>query len=153
MKHKYVLNIDNTYWRVKVRVGLDETRNKCFSFSKHKGKKKALQQAITWRDTILFHYDLTSRVLYKKAPDIFRHKGTQPIVGVRKTSATKNGKKLFSWTAHYQISKQEHKKHFSINLYGNKQAFLMACEVRYTQRGTLQVIGRLPYKPDVPYKK
>lgn len=143
---KYILLIDDKYYRVKIRVN-KSILNKCFYFVKYGGKKKALDAAIKWRNVLLKKFGLEDRLNYKKSPDYFRQNKTNAIIGVYKTCT--DGR--YSWTAHVCNGT---KRHFSIKVYGNKEAFIMACKVRYQYHGTLRVINKklMPCKPTVPYK-
>lgn len=149
--HKYILAVDNKYWRVKIRIG-DITLNKCFSFIKFGDSDNALIAATAWRDKQLKKAGLTNRLKFDKSPDMFSYKRTaQPCIGVYLTSVTQNNKQRFNWTARYSIDGIEHKKHFSVAKYGSAEAFKKACKIRYKHCGKLRFMTELPCNPGVPY--
>jgi len=147
---KYIL-IDGNSWRVKIRIGFD-TIQQYFNFNTCGGKKKALEQAVLWRDGTLEKYDLLDRLLYKKSPDYFKHRPAAPIIGVYMSYNSVTDK--WNWSTRYSIDEKEVKRHFSCNKYGSKIAFLKACEVRYAHAGKLRIVNKslMPCLPKVPYK-
>jgi len=55
--HKYIINIDDLYWRVAVSAkGIRKV--KCFRFNKLGGKRKAMECAKAWRDKWLEDHEL-----------------------------------------------------------------------------------------------
>lgn len=135
-KYKYIVKDGNSY-RVRIRVGLDEYVKKYFL---------DIGDAIAWRNKQLVKYDLLDRLAFTKAPDYFKQTKRHPIIGVYKNKATG-----INWTA--KVGPNDEKRSFSINLYGNKKAFILACRARYEYAGKLRVINRaaLPCRPDVPF--
>lgn len=150
---KYIIELGD-HWRVAVKTP-DGRKVKCYSFNKWGGKSASFTLALKWRDEILKKYDLTDRLKYLKSPDLFTcGSKIHPIIGVYQTCSNQNTKPTFNWCANIQRDKTVTKRHFSINKYGNKTAFLMACRARFKNSGKLVVINPdvLPCKPDVPFK-
>lgn len=75
------------------------------------------------------------------------------ILEVRPPSHS-NKKVRSQWTSSYQYNKKRIKHNFSIDKFGNKQAFKMACVMHYIIAGKLRVysLKNLPCKPPVPYE-
>jgi len=146
---KYITERSDNWF---VRIRTNEGRKvKCFSFNKWGGKCAAFLLALKWRNEMLTKYDLWERINFEKSPDIFAGaEKVQPIIGVYQTNSSGN----INWCAHFQINHLVTKRHFSINKYGDKTAFLKACKIRFKNSGKLIVINRdaLPCRPDVPYK-
>ena len=133
MSNKYIID-QGDHWRVKIRIG-KEFHNRCFGFANYGGKRFALDEAIEWRNKTLKDHGLLYRLRFAKAPDLFRHKSkTTPIIGVYQSVNRKGNR---NWTARFN---DEKKHHFSINLYGEKKAFLMACEQRFKHCGRLKIV-------------
>ena len=152
MHYKYILSTD-TAWRVKITIRYcHKTVTKQFNFSKLGGKKRALVAAIEYRDEILKQYDLLDYLHLKKSPDLHTQRQTA-CIGVYRTHNWQCNKLCHNWTMHTVINKQYVKRHFSIKKYGNKQAFLLACEARYFLAGKIIVVDKsqIPCRPTVPY--
>ncbi len=147
---KYIIDIDNIYWRASIRIGVDRI-SKCFNFNKWGGKLEALNGARDWRDKLLIKHGLTDRIGTKQKVNIFRKHAKTPFIGVYNTVHRRDGNRYINWTARYSIDKQETKRHFSIFKYGYDEAFQMACEVRYQYCG--EIIMTMPFhlKPKVPF--
>lgn len=137
-------------WFVRIRTN-DGRINKTFSFDKWGGKCAAFLHALTWRNQMLTKYDLWGRLDFDRSPNFFANTPkSQPIIGIYQTHTGE----FFNWCAHFQIDYLETKRHFSVNKFGDKAAFLKACEVRYNHSGKLIVINKdaLPCRPKVPYR-
>lgn len=81
-------------------------------------------------------------------------RNTSGIIGVSKTYILKdNGYYYAAYTAHYSIDKKQHKKTFAVMLYGEREAFKMACEIRYKHSGVLIITDKkaIPCRPLVEY--
>jgi hypothetical protein len=148
---KYILSVDNKYWRVKVRIDT-ETKNKCFSFAKYNSKENALKEAVIWRDKILKQHNLLDRLDYKKSPNFFQHYGDHPVIGISLTYVIENNRYRYNWTARYQQDNKIVKKSFSVNKYGTKKAFLKACEFRFQHCGKLRIKNRKYMPCEIPEK-
>jgi len=125
---KYILNIDGLYWRVKIRINLEKTVNKCFRYD-HRDKNPALLDAIDWRDAMLKKHDLLSRLDFDHSPNVQRHLKRNQYIGVYECAR--------NWSARISIDGQEIKRHFSKNYYGYAAAYAMACQVRKEYCGKL----------------
>lgn len=134
-------------WRVKIKQG-DWTKSKHFNFDKYGGIKLALYDAILWRDKHLEERGMLEYLGRVRSPGLSnkRRSPTYPCIGVYKADNR-------NWVTTVQIDKRSKKTSFSINKYGNKLAFLLACEARFVNNGLLIVINKkaLPCKPEVPY--
>jgi len=150
MNTKYILRVDNKYWRVKVRVG-QEYYNRCFAFIKYGDEETALKQAVTWRDRILKKYGLIDRLMYKKSPHRFKNHPFGPVIGVYLNYNPSTDR--WNWIARYSVNEKEVKKYFSVSKYGSHDAFRMACKTRYKHVGKLIVVqpDLMPCKPTVPF--
>jgi len=126
---KYIIFVDNQYFKVKLRLGINKYKSKCFYVSKYDGKKGALNAAIEWRDMMLTDHKLIRRLDFKHSPQIFMQKSNSPHIGVHLNRG--------NWTCRYTLSGREIKKHFSIAKYGNVEAFKLACNVRKKYCGKL----------------
>jgi hypothetical protein len=146
-RHKYISLSGQYSWRVKVAV-YKECFTEYFCFANYGGMDKALDAALMWRDAFLKQHGLLDRLKYEKSPDYFTS-NVKPIIGVF-ISRNNTG---INWTARYMINSQEYRKHFSINKYGNENAFQKACKIRYEQCGKLRVTDQslVPCLPKVPY--
>lgn len=125
---KYILNIDDTYWRVKIRVSLEKTVNKSFRYSRG-DKEAALLMAIDWRNKVLAKYGLLARLGFDHSPNMQRHEKRKQYIGVCESAR--------NWTARFSRDGKEVKRHFSKNFYGNEEAYRLACEVRKIYCGKL----------------
>lgn len=146
---KYITETDTNY-RVRIRINKGRLV-KCYSFDKWGGKDRAFLLAVQWRDKTLKKYGLTDRLKYIKSPDLFTNGSKiNPIIGVYETQTSGN----FNWTARVKLNGEEIKRHFSVRKFGNRSAFLEACQIRFKTYGKLIVINRaaLPCMPNVPYK-
>jgi len=148
--HKYIINIDDLYWRVAVSVkGVRKV--KCFNFANFRGKRKAMEYAKAWRDKWLEDHELLWRLDYKHAPDSYKATARIPIIGVYITKTRQSTGIFLNWTVRYAKGGTECKKHFSINKYGYDEAFQMACKVRYQYCGVIRLLKNVKLKPDVPW--
>ena len=142
---KYIGLYDN-HWRVRIKVRDKPSINIIFNFNRYGGKKNALILARKCRNDTLKKLNQLFRLNYIKSPDIYAdERKINPIIGVYMTF-TQTG---VNWTARCSIKGEEIKKHFSINKYGEKTAFLKACGVRFKHSGKLFIINRdaLPCLP------
>lgn len=125
---------------------------KYFADKKNGGKGKALKKAKEFRDKKYEELGL-SKLLKKRISVVKYHShNNSGIIGVgvkregnAKAWYASGSKKNLSWSVSFNIKK-----------YGEKQAFLMACKVRYKKSGTLQIIGNLsdlPCRPTVPFTR
>lgn len=140
-------------WRLRIRHRHREEFCKHFNFEKYGGIKSALTAAIDLRDRLLKDYGMFEYIDCKKSPDLQTARDSQPCIGVYRTKNWQRGKLFYSWTVTIHKEGKQSKRHFSINLHGEKGAFLKACEERFRQSGQLIIVNKkaLPCKPNVPY--
>jgi len=150
-QHKYIHCLDNASWRVRIRNG-PEMYIKYFKFSAYDGKTKALACAIEWRDFTLEQHGLLDRLKYKKAPDLHSSNKNKAVIGVFRTHTIQRGKRFDSWTARGSLDEIECKRVFSIHIYGEKKAFLKACETRFALCGKLKIINKALLPCKIPRK-
>lgn len=144
---KYILRTDNA-WRVKIKQG-DYATTKQFNFDKYCGIKKALAEAVIWRDIVLCDWRMFASLKYKKGPDLCSAK-TNACIGVNiSTTVSRSGNRQYNWTGRGQT-----KRHYSIKKYGNLIAFQAACAYRYSSFGTIIILNKklIPCDPVVPYR-
>lgn len=135
---KYIGLYEN-HWRVRIKQRNKPAINIPFNFNKHGGKKTALVKARACRNKILNSSGQISRLNFEKSPDLYAYETkTNPIIGVYRSLSGY----LFSWTVRLSICGEEIKRSFSINKYGEKEAFRKACKVRSQYMGTLIVINK-----------
>ncbi len=120
-----------------------------FTFKKHGGVRKAYKAALAFRDIHLKRLQLLGFV-NQRVPNRISKK-SHGIIGVYLSRAT-NGSLL--WTASYRKNAKGSRKSFSVNRYGNRTAFQLACQFRFLRIGTLIIVDRssLPCMPKVPYR-
>ena len=145
---KYISKTEYS-WRVKIAIN-QKQYFEYFCFNAYGGRKKAMIAAKIWRDAFLEMHGMIDRLDYIKSPDFYTSLD-KAIIGVFKSHTTTS----VNWTARYAINGTEYKKHFSVNKYGERKAFQMACKIRHEQCGKLRLINRklIPCLPKVPYKK
>ncbi len=149
---KYILRVDNA-WRVKIKQSKCQT-TKQFNFDKYCGIKRALAEAVIWRDRVLCDWGMFEALNYEKSPDYHRGRKSQPCIGIFKSHNVQRNNIFYNWTASVQINNKANKRHFSINKYGEVMAFRMACAHRYKHSGTIVINNKrnLPSNPGVPFQ-
>jgi hypothetical protein len=113
-----------------------------FSDKRHGGEPVALRLAIKYRDLILSRYPPLTLAQYVA---VKRRNNSSGVAGVCKfIEAKRIGKKSVErlmWLAFWTVNSRRKSAKFSVNLYGEKNAFRLACEAR--RQGLLQLNG--PY--------
>ncbi len=145
---KYIKQHPNGY-----EVFIPNLATRYFSFSRFPGAN-ALYIAVAWRDAQLKENDLMYLLgnLYQRPKTSNAVSGPfSPIIGVNYQMQKKTGTFYCGWSARYSFEKKQRNRFFSINKYGQKKAFLMACYLRYQHCGILYVKCRPPFEPGVPY--
>ncbi len=133
-----------------------------FPLSAYRSKAACLKAAIKCRDEYLTKHK--SMYLLKgpkknearRGPVKHSIRNTTGVIGLTITTSYKISGEYSSMVAIWSSPTgkiKQHRKCFSINAYGEKEAFLMACRVRYKHCGTLIVTDdeAIPCIPDVPY--
>ncbi len=118
---KYILNIDKTYWRVKIRLGPNEFANKCFRYDVDSRDEKLLA-AVSRRNAALKKNNLMHRLGYAHSPQITNVKKRGEFIGVHQSNR--------NWIVRYSLNGVEYKQSFSKKKYGNSEAYAKACDVR-----------------------
>lgn len=131
-KNKLITRIDhkNTHgWNVRI-VKDGETHSKLFSDGVYGGKRKALEAARAYRDKL--HQKLFRRPVSEKREIRYSNaRNTTGVVGVALSV-----RKRPSGTYEYYVATwcpkkgRQARKAFSVNMYGRKKAFDMACKYR-----------------------
>jgi len=149
---KYISRTDAA-WRLRIRHRKREEFNKHFNFDKYGGIKHALYAAIEMRDQLLKKYGMFEFVNRQKSPDLQTLRKSKPCIGIFRARNIQNGKTFYNWTVTIHKDGKQSKRHFSINMYGEELAFLLACEARFKHSGPLIIVNKkaLPCKPSVPY--
>lgn len=123
-----VPNSTTLNWRVSFRRQGTHYR-KCFSDSIYGGATEALLAAKAWRDMLLCTLPVTS-----KAEFVARVKATNTsgVAGVARKHAVRAGQKLRWWVAYSPQMKgmPRRSKNYSIEKYGEEQAFALAVKAR-----------------------
>lgn len=124
-------------------------------FRKKTTWKSALTAAKRWRNKFLKDnkISLYSERVRKGTYDNSK-RNTSGIIGVSETYTIKaNGYYYSGYTGTYCIDNKQYKKTFSTMLYGEREAFKMACAVRYKHSGVLIITDKkaIPCMPDVEY--
>ena len=123
---------------------------KHFNFIKYGGVKSALLAAVNFRDYALRKLGRLEALEFEKRPDLTTTKSKACIGVFRSHTKQKNGR-FYNWTAR---GGQNGKTHFSINKYGEEQAFILACHYRYEHCGTIIIVNKklIPCNPDVSFR-
>lgn len=133
----------------------NDTTSKLFSDSKYGGKRRALNAAKKFRDEKYKSLKKEELLNNKLKRIVRRHsRNTSGIIGVRNSYTIRGNYIYEEWTAFGYKDGKHWRKAYSINKYGDKGAFILACRARHRKQGTLQIVVRLkdlPYRPNVPY--
>lgn len=146
MKHNKHIIVRDKGLQVRIKVG-DNDFSRSFSFKHHGGKRHALAAAFLYRAHILKKLNRLEFIDQKRAPTQRGGQSTA-IVGVYR--AITDG--YPSWAAAFTIKGKRKRRYYSINKYGEKGAFYLACVKRYAHAGTLIVVDKkaLPCRPKMP---
>ncbi len=123
-----------------------------------------LKAAIKYRDEYLTKHK--SMYLIKgrqtnnprRTPIKHSRRNTTGIIGVTMSTCCKISGDYSSYVAMWSSPPGEdvrqHRKSYSINIHGEKEAFLMACRLRYKHCGVLIIANKkaIPCLPDAPYE-
>lgn len=169
-ENKYIIRVDCKYehaWHVrwcKSGVWNEGVQSKAFSDKKYGGKREAFKAAQEYRNSILkkenkLHLLEHHATEFHKICEVKNHvHNSSGIIGVRKETQYKNINDIIyiytCWAASGSRNGIHWRKQFSINRFGERTAFLKACEARYERHGKLYIHKRLwefPCKPNVPY--
>lgn len=137
-------------------------RNRFFSVMTFGGIRRSREAAVAYRDQSLeqaglLHLIKVSRV---RSEHIVRSASNRSgIIGVyrfvqRRVLNSGRITKLAYWIGNGMVDKAFWKRGFSIQKYGEIDAFKYACRERYRRHGDLHVVGdiqQLPCVPDVPH--
>jgi hypothetical protein len=162
---KYVTRVDAERvhgWNVRWSPSMDwrnDTRSRLFSDGVYGGKLGAKKAALAFRDKTLRslgQMDLLSHSGKVRAPFARHARNTSGIIGVSTGVLERKRRRYEYWTGYGMRDGERWRKMFSIPLYGEREAFRMACIERYKRHGELRVVGRLsdlPCRIPVPFKK
>lgn len=136
----------NTHgWVVRFRYRNNLLCNQLFSDGVYGSKNKSKKEAIKFKDEISLTYsrledgrkDRPERYCFAKPTK----RNTSGVLGVFRIHKTIKGREFNYFIAQYYNPKYNPiKRYFSIDFYGLKKAFLMACEFR--EQGTAGVVRR-----------
>lgn len=165
-KNKYLTRFDygNTIgWQVRVpsQPGQYPTvyHSKFFADKMHGGNRKAMAAARDYRDKYLKdsgQENLLDASHIRSTIHRSHKNNSSGIIGVRRVVSNRNGNVSESWLAYGMLNRKNWKRSFSVQLYGEKKAFLMACDLRHEMHGPLSVLTNLknlPCRPKVPFEK
>lgn len=121
-----------------------------FNDRKCNGRAKALAKAIERRYNILKKHNKL-HLLNANKPAVYNcnKRNTSGVIGLSIKQS-----EYYSWEAHGMFDGVTWSKGFSVNRFGEKEAFQLACEARYKKHGKLTVTCNLKdllAKPRVPY--
>jgi hypothetical protein len=131
-KNKLITRIDhrNTHgWNVRI-VSDGHTHSKLFSDGVYGGKRKALDAARKHRDRL--HRKLLGRPVPERREIRFGNaRNTTGVVGVS-LSVRQRGSAIYEYFVATWCPKKgrQARKAFSVNIYGRREAFRLACELR-----------------------
>jgi len=153
------MDFDKTHgWNVRwstCGIWKKNMQSKLFSDSKYGGKRKALLAAKKFRNAKYKSLGLEELLDKRIKTKVRRHsKNTSGIIGVRRNSYKRDNKIYEEWTAHGCKNYEPWRKAFSIDKYGERGAFILACRTRYKKQGNIQIVckfNELPFRPNVPY--
>ena len=117
---------------------------------------EALDKAIMWRDKYLAKNNLNHLLSCKFSrafPMTSSACNTSGVIGIALQANYKASDVYFGYKAYWSKDGKQQTKHFSTNLYGECDAFLMACRLRFRHAGVLIItdIKAVPCLPDVEY--
>ena len=160
LKYLTKMNYDRCHgWQFRINY-YNRQYSKFFNKNKYGGMNKAKEAAITFRDQFIKQNKL-EHYLHRKYTglDIPKNTSTRittrtPIIGVCLFLHKKKSGDYYTWTGYWQENKKIKRKHFAIIKYGYTEAFQLACQARYENKGILIVKDQklLPEKPKVKYK-
>ena len=118
---------------------------------------EALDLAMIWRDKYLIEHNveyLMSMRSDKQHPMTRSSCNTSGVIGVSIQTTYKTCGVYQGYKAFWSDGKKQLTRQFSINLYGEVDAFLKACRVRFKHAGVLIItdLKAIPCLPDVDYK-
>lgn len=162
-KHKYITRIDaNNTHGYQVRICYQSsniTHSKMFSDNPYGGKRKALKAAIQFRDQIAKDLDIEHLLSIphasrKQIPRRSYKTNSSGIIGVNFIRDYKDNYENYYYAVKYQENKKQRSICFSIKRYGEKEAFKLACKIRYEHAGKLYIYKnfKFPCKIPVPYE-
>ena len=116
----------------------------------------ALDLAIIWRDEYLIEWNidyLMSMKADKQHPMTNSIRNTSGVIGVSIQTSYKACGTYQGYKAYWCVKKKQYTRQFSMNLYGDVDAFLKACRVRFKHAGVLIItdVKAIPCLPDVDY--
>jgi len=138
-KNKLITRIDhkNTHgWNVRI-VKDGETHSRLFSDGVHGGKRKALEAARAYRDKL--HQKLFKRPVSERREIRYSNaRNSTGIVGVS-LSVRRRGSGIYEYYVATWCPKkgQQARKAFSVNMYGRRKAFRMACDFRRSKENEI----------------
>jgi hypothetical protein len=116
----------------------------------------AFDIAMLWRDTYMTENNieyLLTMARDKQHPMTSSSRNTSGVIGVALQVNYKAADMYYGYKATWCVDKRQYTRQFSTNLYGECDAFLMACRLRFRHAGILIItdIKAVPCLPDVEY--
>lgn len=158
---KYIGRHDYTHTHgYAVRIAYKSTKithHKFFSDNIYGSKNKALKQAIKYRNQLVQELGIEQYLkseAHKRLPRSKHSKNASGIIGVHPCCQIRGNSELHYWAATFEKDNKRANTKFSVQLYGDKEAFKAACLLRFEYRATLKVYrgSKFPGRIPVPWE-